>query len=91
MRLFTQPLTHGDLAAFFHSAGIDFLGIVDLIKTLDADVLADHHSEFNYSQQSRRLSEILEAEHLLFRQVWYDRHGRVETDIERGIRAYVTS
>jgi hypothetical protein len=58
--------------------------MVDLIKMLDAEVLADRDSEFNFLQQSRRLSEILEAEHLLFRQVWYNRHWNLRTEIERG-------
>jgi hypothetical protein len=37
---------------------------------MDSERLADHDTEFNLSQQPRRLSEILEAEHLLLRQVW---------------------
>jgi hypothetical protein len=57
---------------------------VDLIKDVDSELLADHDSEFNLSQQPRRLSEILEAEHLLFRQVWYNRHWNLRTEIEEG-------
>jgi hypothetical protein len=30
------------------------------------------------------LSEILEAENLLFRQVWYNRHWHLRTEIEEG-------
>lgn len=76
---------HSDLAALFTPPASTFwVSMVDLIKSLDADVLADHDSEFNYSQQSRRLSEILEAEHLLFRQVWYNRHWNLRTEIENG-------
>ncbi|WP_292479631.1 hypothetical protein [Mesorhizobium sp.] len=32
----------------------------------------------------RSFSEILKAEHLLYRQVWYNRHQNLRIDIERG-------
>jgi hypothetical protein len=46
--------------------------------------------EFEYQEEPRRLSEILEAEHLLFRQVWYNRHWNLRSEIERGKRKVVS-
>jgi hypothetical protein len=76
---------HHDLAHLFDGSRSAFwVSIVDLIKWLDPVLLADHNSEFNFSQQARRFSEILEAEHLLFRQIWYNRHWNLRTQIEDG-------
>jgi hypothetical protein len=76
---------HLDLMGLFGTTRSTYwVSIVDLIKELAPDLLADHDSEFNFSQQPRSLSEILEAEHLLFRQVWYNRHWNLRTEIEQG-------
>jgi hypothetical protein len=76
---------HKDLVGHFDPPRSTYwVSMVDVIKGLDPGLLADHDSEFNFSQQSRRLSEILEAEHLLFRQVWYNRHWSLRTSIENG-------
>lgn len=76
---------HPDLISLFTSPRSTYwVSIVDLIKEHAPDLLADHDSEFNFSQQPKSLSEILEAEHLLFRQVWYSRHWNLRTKIEQG-------
>jgi hypothetical protein len=54
-----------------------------VISEIDEDLLADYDFEFNGFFQPRRLSEIMEAEHLLFRQVWYNRHWNLRTQIEQ--------
>lgn len=36
------------------------------------------------------MSEILEASELLFRQIWYDRHWNLRTEIESGEHKVVT-
>lgn len=76
---------HPDLISLFESPRSTYwVSIVDLIKEHAHDLLADHDSEFNFSQQPKSLSEILEAEYLLFRQVWYSRHWNLCTEIEQG-------
>ena len=55
-----------------------------MIKGVNSELLADHDFELNYSAQPRRLSETLEAEHLLFRQIWYNRHWNLRASIEDG-------
>ena len=57
---------------------------MDLVKSLDPELLEGHDAEFNFSMEPRRLSEIMEAEHLLFRQVWYNRHWNLRSDIKKG-------
>jgi hypothetical protein len=47
-------------------------------------LLEDEDAESNFSQDPRRLSEILRMEHLLFRQVWYNRHWNLRTEIDQG-------
>lgn len=44
--------------------------MLEFLKDRSPDLLSDHDFEFNYSQEARRLPEILEAENLLFLQVW---------------------
>lgn len=76
---------HPDIGALFTPPKSTYWGsLVDVIKEIDPVLLDDHDSEFNYSQQPRRLSEILEAKHLLFRQVWYNRHWNLRSEVESG-------
>jgi hypothetical protein len=76
---------HVDLATLFEPPRSTYwTSLVDILKTVDPDLLEDHDSEFNFSQQPRRLSEILEAENLHFRQVWYNRHWGRRIMIEEG-------
>jgi hypothetical protein len=46
--------------------------------------------EFEYYEEPLLLSEILEAENLLFRQVWYNSHWNLRIAIERGKHKLVT-
>jgi hypothetical protein len=76
---------HPDFANLFTAPKSAYwVSLVEVIRDVDPELLADHDSEFNFSQQSRRLSEILESENLLFRQVWYNRHWNRRTAIESG-------
>lgn len=80
---FRQP--HADLAHLFGAPKSTYwITMAEFIKDYSPDLLGDHDFEFNYSQEARRLPEILEAEHLLFRQVWYNRHCNLRHRIEAG-------
>jgi hypothetical protein len=46
--------------------------------------------EFEVQEEPRLLSEIMAAENLLFRQVWYNRHWNRRIAIERGKHKVVT-
>ena len=76
---------HGDLVEMFTPPRSTYsISIIDLIREVDADLLDEHVFEVSYGQQARTLSEILDAEHLLMRQVWYNRHCNRCFDIEEG-------
>jgi hypothetical protein len=80
-----QRKPHADLLPLFDgTVSIYSVDLIDVINRIDEDLLANHEFEFNGFFQPRRLSEIMEAEHLLFRQVWYNRHWNLRTEIERG-------
>lgn len=76
---------HPDFAVLFDAANSGYwLSLADLLKEIDPDLVANHDLEFEGWGESRRVSEILDAEHLLFRQVWYNRHWNLRSRIEKG-------
>jgi hypothetical protein len=78
-----QP--HEDIADLFVPQRSTFwLSLADLIRHISPDTLDDREFEFNAHGQTRGLYEILEAEYLLFRQVWYNRHWNLRHAIETG-------
>ncbi|MBY5555233.1 DUF4935 domain-containing protein [Rhizobium leguminosarum] len=64
--------------------------LLDLFKQEHEDWLEDIDAEFNWTQEPRRLSEILEAARLLERQVWYNRHWNLRVAIDEGDARIVT-
>jgi predicted nucleic acid-binding protein len=80
-----QRNPHPDLADLFDGDRSTYwISLVDLIKAEHSDWLDDIDAEFNWTEEPRRLSEILEALHVLDRQVWYNRHWNTRIAIERG-------
>lgn len=78
-----QP--HADLLPLFDGKRSTYwISLADLINDLDIDLLANYDLQIYGALQARGLSEIQEAEHLLFRQVWYNRHQNLRIGIERG-------
>ncbi|MBY5409279.1 DUF4935 domain-containing protein [Rhizobium leguminosarum] len=65
--------------------------LLDLFKQEHEDWLEDIDAEFNWTQEPRRLSEILEAARLLERQVWYNRHWNLRVAIDEGDARIVTT
>jgi hypothetical protein len=79
-----RRLPHPDLEALFQGNSRYATSIVEVIKGVGGELLEEYELEHAYNQESRRLSEILDAEHLLFRQVWYNRHWNLRHGIESG-------
>jgi hypothetical protein len=76
---------HADLADLFSPPKSTYwVSMVDFVKEVDPELLEDHDSEFNFYIEPRRLSEIMEAEHLLYRQVWYNRHMNLRLNVQQG-------
>jgi PIN domain len=84
-------LPHPDLAALFDGTASRYAtSLAPLIGEFAEDLIEEIRFEREYSQEPRRLSELLEAEHKLFKQVWYNRHWNLRVAIERGKHKLVT-
>ena len=86
-----RRLPHADLEPLFQTEKSHYAtSIVDAIKAIDSDMLAEYEEEHAYIEAPRKLSEILDAEHRLFQQVWYDRHLNLRARVESGAVRLVT-
>lgn len=84
-------LPHPDLASLFdgvHSRYSTNLGAV--LSEFASELIEESTFDREYSQEPRRLSELLEVEHTLFQQVWYNRHWNSRIAIEEGKIKLVT-
>ena len=87
-----RRLPHVDLEPVFAPRNRHYAAsIVDVIKRLDGQMLAEYEWERTYHPEPRWLSDILDAEQLLFRQVWYNRHRNVRLEVESGEVRIVTN
>ena len=76
---------HPDLAGMFDGTGsIHALNLAELLNDFAPEWVEDLKFDYEWQQEPRRLSEILEAEHLFFRQIWYNRHWNTRIAIEEG-------
>jgi hypothetical protein len=84
-----QP--HPDIADLFPDPRSTYaLALGEALSGYAPEWLAEVRWQFEYQEEPRLLSEILEAEHLLFRQVWYNRHWNVRIAIKLGKHKVVT-
>jgi len=82
---------HPDLADLFLPADSTYaLAIGEVLNDYAPEWMEEVKWEFELQEEPRLLSEIMEAENLLFRQVWYNRHWNVRSEIERGKHKVVT-
>jgi len=84
-----QP--HPDFAPLFD--GIRSKYIINLAELLEGyahELVEEVRFEREVSQTPRRLSEILEAEHKLVRQVWYNRKWNIISRVEEGVERIVS-
>ena len=80
-----QRKPHADLVQLFDGERSTYwTSVADLLNELDEDLLANYDLELYGATQVRGLSEILDEEHLLYKQVWYNRHQNLRISIERG-------
>lgn len=84
-------LPHNDLATLFDETGSRYstnLGV--LLKEFASDLIEEVTFDREYSQEPRKLSELLEAERTLFQKVWYNRHWNLRTSVETGKQKVVS-
>lgn len=78
-------LPHSDLSAIFDNSSSRYAtSLGPLLGEFAEDLLEEIKFEHEFSQEPRKLSELLEAEHRLFKQVWYNRHWNLRISIESG-------
>jgi hypothetical protein len=82
---------HPDLGEIFALGRSSYsIALGEMLNRYAPEWMEEVKWEFEYQEEPRRLSEILEAENLLFRQVWYNRHWNRRVEIERGNIKIVT-
>jgi hypothetical protein len=77
-------LPHPDIAEIFGDRSSYSLNLNALLNEHAPDWLEELQAEFEWEEHPRRLSEIIDAQHLLFRQVWYNRHRNLRVEIDEG-------
>lgn len=83
---------HPDLAALFQLGRSTFWNsLADCLKDVAPELVEERDFEHFWAMEPRRLAEIVEAEQLLFRQVWYNRHWNLRSQIESGEHHVVPS
>ena len=80
-----RRLPHADLEPIFGGESCTYAtSIFEVINILDSELLIELEWEESYSEEPRGLSEILEAQHVLARQVWYNRHLSLRFGVQNG-------
>lgn len=84
-------LPHSDLADLFDGDASRYTtSLAALIGEFAEELIEEIRFEREFSQEPRKLSELIEAEDKLFKQVWYNRHWNRRVSIERGRYKLVT-
>lgn len=84
-------LPHPDLAPLFDGSTSRYVtNLGPLLKEFADDLIEESTFEREFSQEPRALSELLDAEHTLFQQVWYNRKWVLIERAERGDHRLVT-
>ena len=76
---------HVDFANLFSRVkSLYFINLPEALRRVEPSLVTDIMLEQSWAQEPRGLTEILEAEDLLFHQVWYNRHWNRRIGIEEG-------
>jgi hypothetical protein len=76
---------HGDFANLFSRVkSLYFINLPEALRRVEPSLVTDIMLEQSWTQEPRSLTEILEAEDLLFHQVWYNRHWNLRIGVEKG-------
>ncbi|APG85379.1 hypothetical protein SAMCCGM7_Ch2642 [Sinorhizobium americanum CCGM7] len=78
-------LPHPDLAAYFDGSNSRYsTNLGPLLNEFAEELIEEITFDREYNQQSRQLSELVEAEHKLFLQVWYGRKWGIIDRVQTG-------
>ena len=80
-----QKSPHEDIATQFSKIkSMYFINLAECLRRIDPSMVTELMWEQSWSQEPRGLSELLNAEDLLFHQVWYNRHWNLRSRIQEG-------
>jgi hypothetical protein len=80
-----ERLPHPDFADLFVADDSTYsLALAEVLNSFAPEWLEELQWHFELVDEPRLLSEIMEAEELLFRQIWYNRHMYLRHQIETG-------
>ena len=80
-----HKIPHPDFAGLFSRIkSLYFINLPEALRRVEPSLVTDIMFEHSWMQEPRGLTEILEAEDLLFHQVWYNRHWNMQIGIEEG-------
>lgn len=80
-----RKLPHPDLANIFSRVkSVYFINLAEALRRVEPSLVSDVMLEQSWTQEPRGLTEILEAEDLLFNQVWYNRHWNLRIGVQEG-------
>lgn len=80
-----HKMPHPDFASLFSRIkSLYFINLPEALRRVEPSLVTDIMLEHSWTQEPRGLTEILEAEDLLFHQVWYNRHWNMRIGIEKG-------
>jgi hypothetical protein len=80
-----QNMPHPDFASLFSRIkSLYFINLPEALRRVEPSLVTEIMFEHSWTQEPRGLTELLEAEDLLFHQVWYNRHWNMRIGIEEG-------
>ena len=80
-----QKMPHPDVAALFSRIkSLYFINLPEALRRVEPSLVTDMMLEQSWTQEPRGLTEILQAEDLLFHQVWYNRHWGLRIGVQEG-------
>lgn len=80
-----HKMPHPDFASLFSRIkSLYFINLPEALRRVEPSLVTDIMLEHSWTPEPRGLTEILEAEDVLFHQVWYNRHWNMRIGIEEG-------
>jgi hypothetical protein len=80
-----QKLPHPDLSNLFSRVkSLYFINLPEALRRVEPSLVSDVMLEQSWTHEPRGLAEILQAEDLLFNQVWYNRHWGLRVGVQKG-------
>ena len=81
----SNTLPHPDIAACFSRVkSLYFISLAQALRRIEPELVSDLMLEQEWTEEPRRLSEILAAVEDLWEKIWYNRHLNTRYRIERG-------